>query len=335
MREFRLLESAIKEFSLDLEGLNVLTEAASGNYVWTPIIASMAGANVFAFSRDSRYSSFAEVKQRTLNLARSLGVEQRLTIIDELDARILNSVQIITNTGFLRPLDISKLKHCRKGTVIPLMYEAWEFRESDLDLNYCQENDIAVFGTNESDNRLDTIKYLGVVVKKALLNCNIEVFKSKILILGSGKFACAIYEALKSESIRIEMSEDLSNFKDITDTDAIIVADHQTNNQYIGAGSVFSPDRIRKENPDLTIVHVAGNIDVDSVRNNDIKLFPDHISNLGFMSLTTDYAGPKPLIDLHTAGLKIGELFTREYKKNQDFRSAYDYCLNFQLIQRL
>ena len=34
---------------------------------------------------------------------------------------------------------------------------------------------------------------------------------------------------------------------------------------------------------------------------------PSKFAPPGFMSVTTDYLGPKPLIDLHTAGLKVGE----------------------------
>ena len=35
-------------------------------------------------------------------------------------------------------------------TVISLMYEAWEFRDTDVDLNYCKKNRIKIAGVWEN-----------------------------------------------------------------------------------------------------------------------------------------------------------------------------------------
>ena len=41
----KLIPDAIDTYDLDLSGLTVFTEAASGNYVVTPLIAALAGSD--------------------------------------------------------------------------------------------------------------------------------------------------------------------------------------------------------------------------------------------------------------------------------------------------
>lgn len=57
----RLMKAAIETFELDLAGLTVLTEAATGYCALTPVLAAVAGADrVLALARDSRHGTAAE-----------------------------------------------------------------------------------------------------------------------------------------------------------------------------------------------------------------------------------------------------------------------------------
>ncbi|MCX7669243.1 MAG: hypothetical protein N2439_04145, partial [Anaerolineae bacterium] len=70
-----LIRRTITFFELDLSGLVVLTEAASGPYVVTPIIAALAGAaRVIALTATSRYGSVEAVIAQTRALAELCGV---------------------------------------------------------------------------------------------------------------------------------------------------------------------------------------------------------------------------------------------------------------------
>ena len=51
----------VRALELDLRGKTVLTEAASGAYIVTPILAAIAGAKVFAFSKTTRYGKVEEI----------------------------------------------------------------------------------------------------------------------------------------------------------------------------------------------------------------------------------------------------------------------------------
>ena len=56
LRTVSVIDRMIDSLQLDLKGLTVLTEAASGAYAWTPLIAARAGAaHVIAMARDSAW----------------------------------------------------------------------------------------------------------------------------------------------------------------------------------------------------------------------------------------------------------------------------------------
>ena len=102
----KLIADAINTYDLNLSGLTVFTEAASGNYVVTPLIAALAGADqVFAITQDSRYGKAADVQNFTLELAQRWGVGDRIEVVSDKLPSILSQVDIVTNLGFVRPID--------------------------------------------------------------------------------------------------------------------------------------------------------------------------------------------------------------------------------------
>jgi hypothetical protein len=122
---------AIAETALDLAGKVVLTEAATGAYVATPVIAAMAGPKrVYAFSRPTSYGSVEEVAALIGDLAAFCGVSDRITVVEKLTPEILGSTDVVTNSGHLRPLNSDFVDQLPSRAVIALMYEAWEFRSS-------------------------------------------------------------------------------------------------------------------------------------------------------------------------------------------------------------
>jgi hypothetical protein len=71
---------------LRLDGLTVLTEAASGAWAVTPVLAAMAGASqVFAVARDSRYGTAACACHETEALAAAAGVADVIRIVPRKD----------------------------------------------------------------------------------------------------------------------------------------------------------------------------------------------------------------------------------------------------------
>ena len=135
------MRSAIERCALDLSGSVVFTEAASGAYTVTPVLAAMAGAvQVLALAHSSRYGTVEDVARATIDLARTAGGVDRVKIITEKRPDIIARADIVTNSGHLRPIDAAMVRSMKSTAVIPLMYEAWEFHPDDLDLAACREN---------------------------------------------------------------------------------------------------------------------------------------------------------------------------------------------------
>ena len=61
VRLHRAMATAVDACQLDLTGRTVLTEAASGAYVVTAVLAALAGAQVTALARPGRHGDVAEV----------------------------------------------------------------------------------------------------------------------------------------------------------------------------------------------------------------------------------------------------------------------------------
>ena len=118
----RLVSGAIRSFRLSLENRVVLTEAATGNYAVTAVLAARAGARVFAYTRDSRFGTAEEAAQQTYALASLAGVEASIEVIASLGQAPLDTVDVLTNTGFLRPIDATLVERLPRTCVIPLMW---------------------------------------------------------------------------------------------------------------------------------------------------------------------------------------------------------------------
>ena len=82
VRQVALMHRAIADTGLNLSELAVLTEAATGAYGVTAVIAALAGARkVYALARASRYGSAAQAADWVLQLARAAGIAERIDII--------------------------------------------------------------------------------------------------------------------------------------------------------------------------------------------------------------------------------------------------------------
>ena len=316
----KLIGDAMDTYDLDLSGLTVFTEAASGNYVVTPLIAALAGSDrVFAITRDSRYGKAVDVRNFTLELAQRWGVGDRIEVVSDKIPLILSQVDIVTNLGFVRPIDKNMIAYLKPTAVLPLMWETWEFRDADLDLSECRRKGIMVLGTNEREVRLDLFTYVGYLAVKLAFELEIEIYRSKVVVVGSGTFgesSVKAFDKLDAHIKYIDLSagnslETESAKSMLRDADLVVLVEHQSPVCLIGSEGQITVDELLMLSPHLSIVHIAGNINREEIDNAAIPCVPQKSAAPGYMSITTDYLGPKPIIALHTAGLKVGEAMAR------------------------
>jgi hypothetical protein len=316
---------------LDLKGLHVLTEAATGYYILTPLIAALAGADrVYALTRDSRYGKASKVCNETKRLARLWSSADRIDVLYSRDDRRIEQADIVTNLGFVRPLDAKFLRRLKSTAVIPLMWEAWEYRPEDIDLNESRRLGIPVLGTNEHHPDLQVFKYVGMLAVKLLFELEIEVYRSNIVIIGSGEFVDITKNILQALGASVMVFD--PRFEQLLgpertynlckSADALIILEHLSRKVLIGSQGLIRPETLRTLNPGLAIVHICGGVDRETLDKLGFHCHPSRFAPTGYMSVATDYLGPRPLVDLHTAGLKVGELMWRKKEILKDARKV-------------
>ena len=353
-RAGKLIQEFIADLSLNLSDLVVLTEAASGNYVFTPIIAAKAGAaGVLAIARDSRYGSARTVAENTLSLARLFGVEREIQISSTIRPEIIKQADIVTNLGSVRPIDRDFLSKMKNSAVVALMYETWEFRERDLDLTECWRRGIPVLGTNEEHEALRIFDYVGHLCLKRLYEANVEVFRSKIVLVGDNRFGKNIVKTLSAVGARVlcvtktERQEiarlggrkignslkETSAQNEIEDSDAMIINTYPDLTTVIGENGDLSGEKLKKLAPSVMIIQLNGRVQRESLLEHGIACLPLEEPSLGHMGWTLADLGPKPVIALNSGGLKVGELLAKARLKGLNHPFAEDDALKDVICQ--
>ena len=344
VRAKRLIKEFIDCLNLDLSGLVVLTEAASGNYAFTPLIAAMANAEkVIAVTKDSKYGRAEDIIDNTRSIAKTFGIKRdSIHILDDLRPDLIEEADIITNLGFVRPINKEFISHLKKTAAISLMYDTWEFREQDLDLAQSLQRGIPVLGVNEQHNALRIFDYVGHLCMKILFEAELEIFRSKIVVVGNNKFGKNIIKTLAiagadilyttsfdprvigklggtkiGNSIREEHAQ-----QSIKNCDALIVNTYPDQSTVVGESGDISPARLLELSPDTVIVQFNGLIDRKSFDGYGFTCLPREEPTPGHMGWTLAYLGPKPVIALNGAGLKVGELLARGMLKGLSCEAA-------------
>jgi hypothetical protein len=298
----RLLRDAVSKFGLALRGRTVLTEAGSHYFSLTPVLAALGGADrVYALTRDSRYGSADAIRDETMQHAGCLGVAGRVEVLRSREDPRLRQSDIVTNLGFVRPIDSVLLARFKPEVVVPLMWETWEYRKDDLDLELCRERGIPVLGTDEHHPALDTFGYIGQVALKLLHELDIEVFGSRIVILGGGEFARRAQETLDAAGAQCEMLAPGASMDILASADALVVLEHHDRRDLLDSR------KLKEINPGLAVAHICGGVSQRGLEEAGLRFRPETIAPAGFMSASTAYVGPKPLIELHAAGLAVGQ----------------------------
>ncbi|HIA12442.1 MAG TPA: hypothetical protein EYN69_10290 [Flavobacteriales bacterium] len=307
-------ENIINQFSktldLSLVGYSILTEVGTGLYSFMPIIPLMAGAKkVMAWTQDSIYGSAESAIHQCRNILASTDNTEIDFHVGPLNVDHLKQADVITNSAFLRPLDKEKLKHTKCGVVIPLMYEKWEFRASDIDIEYCRKRGIKVAGTNERHPLLQIFQYVGPLAIKMVFEAGYEVYKNKIVIWSNDVFGDVIFNAFKSLNAREIIKT--TNFNDVRHSiggvDFIFIADYNEVRSY-SDNSFFNLSELKSINQDFGVVHLYGSIDFEQVVNLNIPIFPRKNGFARKMSFTLSHLGLVPFLGLQVGCFKVGEM---------------------------
>ncbi|WP_176723382.1 hypothetical protein [Roseivirga misakiensis] len=346
----------MQKVKLDLSDLTVITEAANGDYSYLPFIAAASGARkVYALGRDSAYGSYSENRQVILDRASEWGFDDVITVakVDEFD--IWHEGDIITNSGMLRPINEQMLGKFKNTAVIPLMWETWEFRPHEIDIEACQSFEIPVIGTDEQYKDIDMYHYPGMLAMKLLFEVNSDFSSDKIVLIGGGLTGSLIARTLSKFNndllwyadealLRITALESrpYSSLEEVlmqNGVETIFIAEHAIHDLLIGQNAKLSFKDLAEKFTNLKVVHLCGNIDTEDLNESQISFYPQNIAPSGYMSVLPTVISPKPTLKLLCGGLKVGELAVRnrlegasveetirktvEYGIGQDFEGGF------------
>lgn len=329
-RYSQLVTRAIDDFELDLTGLCVYTEAATGAYRVTAPLAALAGADqVYAIAKESRHGDRSDAISQTEKLAAAVGVRDRIQFVSRKRREHVGEADVITNSGFVRPIDATVVSWMKPTAVVPLMYETWEFRPEDVDIEACWRDGVPVLGTDEGDERVLTKEYVGPLVVKLALEEEIEVFQSNIVLVGSGPMAGHAVRGLEalgavvtvvSREPRDPIIEDRQDARTLagphihdrlSEADALVLVEHWEDAEIVGSHGDITASQLAQLNPSIVVIHVCGSVDGDDIASADVRCTPSDPARFGHMSFTLGYVGPKPIVKLQAAGLRVGQLMAR------------------------
>ena len=311
----QMMRSAISAMALDLSDIGVLTEAASGHFESTCLMAALAGARpVVAVAKDSEWGQADEIVSSVRSHAQSLGVEDHLRFVSEVSPSAVGDCSLVTNLGFVRPVTDRVLSALPADAAVSLMCEPWEVRSSDVDIGSAISRSVAVAGTNETHPLVRTFEYLGPLAGQLMSEVGVEIGGSTLLVVASAPFARPIRRWLLSAGAR---RVDLET-PPLTATalrrrsdglDVLLVA--HMGERSLGGSEIANvvPSLLAKSGAVLLVI--AGDVDPVPFLDEGVKIGPPDPRPAGRMWVTTSVVGPRPVVDLHCAGLKVGELLVR------------------------
>jgi hypothetical protein len=304
-----LIDAAVERCRLDLTGTIVLTEAACGAYVVTPVLAACAGADrVYAMTRSTSHGTVGEVASQTLELARLAGVRDRIEIVTGRPPSIVAQADIITNSGHVRPIDREMIGWMKPSAVVSLMHEAWELRPGDVDLQACRDRGILAAATDKRHPDVDVFSFLGLMAVKLLLDAHVAVYRSAILLLCDNPFSGFIVRGLRRVGATVVVAQSVASAPQQQRYDAILVA---LKPRHVPVVTAADAGVIACQWPGAVVAQFCGDLDRSTLGDLNVAVWPEKTPGAGHMGILPSAIGPEPVIRLLSGGLKVGELLSR------------------------
>jgi hypothetical protein len=301
------MTSRIRILDLDLTGLEIVTEAATGAYASTAVIAALAGARVHACARDTHsHGSADDAVAATYGLARAARVEACIAFSRGVPQDTLRRSAILTNSGRIRPITRAMIGLLPPGAVIALMFEAWEFRETDLDLAACREGGIRLAAVNERHPDVAVFPFLGPLAVRLLEDAAFPVAGKRIAILCDNPFAPFLAEGLSAAGAEAMLFDGPSQLTE-GPWDAVLLA-------LVPRAIPLGQDdleTIARNAPGTLLAQFWGDIDRVAAARLGFRICPALEPGRGHMGILLNRLGHEPIVRLQTGGLKAAEIVWR------------------------
>ena len=268
-----------------------------------------------AISRDSPYGAAADNLAAATFAAGLFDGADRLTrVLSRPDRAEIARADIITNLGFVRPIDAEMLAHARSTAAVPLMCEAWEWREGDVDLAACRRRGIPVLGTNEDADELRVFDFCGPLAGRLLFDAGFEIWRCAVVVFSPDRFGVVIARWLRRAGAQVHLTHELrspASLGALKSADVLLVADYARRSPIVGETGELDAAELAALAPAIAVLQFAGALDAARLAEANIPVYPSPPVGPVRMARTLAHLGPRPVVDLHAAGLKVGELACR------------------------
>lgn len=300
------IERRIEILDLNLSGLTVTTEAATGAYASTAVIAALAGAKVNACARHTRnHGTAQEAIEATRQLARRAGVEDRIVFSDVVSPRALRC-DILTNSGRIRPITADMIDILPPQAVIALMFEAWEFRGTDLDLAACRERGIPVAAVNERHPDVAVFPFLGPLLVCMLRDAGMMAANKRIAVLCDNPFADFLVGGLADAGAEATLFESVRQLSK-QEWDAVVLS-LLPRDEPLGVDALKA---IAAKAPGALLAQFWGDVDRRAAQALGLPICPKVEPGLGHMGILLNRLGHEPIVRLQAGSLKAAEMVRR------------------------
>ncbi len=307
-----LAQQYTNKYNLNLQGFNVLVPAIDQEPLLLGILAGIAGAgNIYIF--DSKIN----INQTYVSEEFGFSVK----FVGSVSAELLSGLNIILKDSQM-PLQGEKIAcFAKKSSVISMFPENMEFANpKNLDPELIQKKDLSIIGLDTEDPKLGLYQQFSHMIIKKCYSLAIDIFKSKILLIGHGNFLNCTLSLLKSAGAVVYTYNTNTNsdqsyvLKHLKDLDAIIAMDYPlTGSQLIGSKGIISICDIVDYCPLVKVIHVCGKIETGSLKLGNIKYLPESIEQ-ELINLKMKELGERGITELATLSLKIAEDFLKSGK---------------------
>jgi len=306
----------INFLKLDLSNKVILTEIGTNAYFFTPLIALFSGAkHVFIWAKDNQFAKAIDLEDAFKKLAQKYNFTNYEFSINTRNIEHIRQSDIITNLGNIRPIDKKFLSYCKEGAIISLMYDAWEFRPEEIDIDYCKKRNIELVAVNENTTSFPIFISMEQLALKMAFEAGYEIYNNKIIVWSSdifGEFTKRGFEKNNAKKVILTKNIEIVA-QEINDTDFIFLCDY---NQNGNTENILNFKKLKEVNPFFGIIHLYGALGMQYFELLNIPVYPRENGRNQFMSKTFAHLGLYPALNLNIAGLKVAQAVLED-KKNE------------------
>ncbi|HJW76371.1 MAG TPA: hypothetical protein VJ787_12005, partial [Thermoleophilia bacterium] len=291
------------------------------------------GAAVVAVARDSDFGTREQAHEQTAYLARLAGMQDRVTFVGSRLQAPLDGIDIVTDVAGVRPIDEGVIRGLRDTAVVTLMSAVTGWHPSEVDAVGCRRAGIAIAGVDEDG--IDLHRYEALRIAWFLLELGVEIVGSTLLFAADGIVYPKVARVFAQMGARVlvagpdgpgrvslhgaeKVGGDLGDTEVrrlLREADALLTFTDQPDKDLVGASAAISATELAALAPHLAVAVHSGKVDRHALAEAGLRVFPETDAGGGHATHAIGELVPQPIIELHTAGLRVGEVMARARRR--------------------